>query len=155
MQCLDTIGSILEVDINGVILISNSVISEHPICYFTSQAVEQIPEVLASLEPIVHPMLLKLLMEGEELYEYIDSAVQMISEFTYYSDSISSHMWSLCGPLLLVLCDWAIDYIAEIMVPVLNYICKDTVNFLQGSHEGQPFVVMMLNVVEKIFESDE
>jgi hypothetical protein len=68
----------------------------------------------------------RLLMEGDELYEYIDSAVHMISGFTYFSGDgcISPHMWSLCGPLLNVLFDWGIDYIAEFMVPLLNYITK-------------------------------
>jgi hypothetical protein len=63
-------------------------------------------------------------MEGDDLYEYIDSAVHMISGFTYYCDEISPAMWSLCGPLLHVLSDWAIDYVKEIMVPILNFICK-------------------------------
>jgi hypothetical protein len=67
-------------------------------------------------------------MEGDDLYEYIDSAVHMISGFTYYCDEISPAMWSLCGPLLHVLSDWAIDYVKEIMVPILNFICKVRTN---------------------------
>ncbi len=94
-------------------------------------------------------------MEGDELYEYIDSAVHMISGFTYYADTISPHMWSLCGPLLLVLHDWAIDYIKEIMVPILNFMCKDVTSFLQGSHQGEPYVIMLFNIATKVFGSDE
>jgi hypothetical protein len=120
----------------------------------------------------------RLLKDGDDLYEYIDSAVHMISGFTYYADTISPSMWSLCGPLLHVLSDWAIDYVKEIMVPVLNFMCKvwtslcnsipienmtavrypptqgiDT--FLQGSYEGQPFVIMLLNLSKSILENDE
>lgn len=97
----------------------------------------------------------RLLLEGDDLYEYIDSAVHMISGFTYYSDTISPYMWNLCGPLLQVLDDWAIDYIAEIMVPILNYVTKDISTFLQGVHEDKPFVIWLLQIVQKIFENDE
>jgi len=130
VQCLDTVDSVLE-------------------------AVQEKPEVLAGLEPIVQPMIRKLLLEGDDLYEYIDSAVHLISIFTYYAEGISVHMWSLCGPLLAVLEDWAIDYIAEIMAPLLNFMTKDMANFLQGGYEGRPFVVMVLDIVDKIFNHDE
>lgn len=69
-------------------------------------------------------LLHRLLTNGDDCFEYIDCAVQMMSYLTYYSDSVSQVMWSLCGPLLQALYDWAIDYISEIMVPVLNYISK-------------------------------
>jgi len=51
--------------------------------------------------------------------------------------------------------DWAIDYISEIMTPVLNYISKDISTFLQGSHRGQSFVDIILSVTEKVFEASE
>jgi len=130
VQCLDTIDSVLE-------------------------AVQDHPEILIQLEPVVQPMILRLLVEGDDLFEYLDSAVHMISNFTYYSDTISPHMWSLCGPLLAVLQEWAIDYIAEIMVPILNFITKDVLTFFQGVHNGKPFVVMILSVVEAAFGNDE
>ena len=94
-------------------------------------------------------------MEGDELYEYIDSAVHMISGFTYYSETISPAMWSLCGPLLHVLSDWGIDYVKEIMVPILNYITKGAPTFMQASYEGHPFVVMVHNLAQKIYANDE
>jgi len=130
VQCLETIDAVLE-------------------------AVQDHPEVLAQLEPITQPMILNLLQEGESLYEYIDSATQMVSGYTTFSEGISPTMWSLCGPLLQVLNDWAIDYISEIMTPVLNYISKDISTFLQGSHMGQSFVDIILSVSEKVFESSE
>ena len=66
----------------------------------------------------------RLLNNGDDCFEYIDGAIQMMSYLTYYSDHVTQMMWSLCGPLLQALFDWAIDYISEIMVPVLNYISK-------------------------------
>ena len=130
VQCLETIDAVLE-------------------------AVQDHPEVLAQLEPITQPMILNLLQEGESLYEYIDSATQMVSGYTTFSEGISPTMWSLCGPLLQVLNDWAIDYISEIMTPVLNYISKDIATFLQGSHMGKSFVDIILSVAEKVFDSSE
>ena len=130
VQCLETIDAVLE-------------------------AVQDHPAVLARLEPIAQPMILNLLQEGESLYEYIDSATQMITGFTTFCDGISPTMWSLCGPLLQVMNDWAIDYISEIMTPVLNYISKDISTFLQGNHHGQTFVDIILSVTEKVFEASE
>lgn len=68
----------------------------------------------------------RLLVDGNDLFEYIDSAVHMISTYTYYSmdNGISRTMWSLCGPLLHSLYEWAIDYICQIMAPILNYMTK-------------------------------
>ena len=43
-------------------------------------------------------------------------------------------MWSMCGPLLVVMSDWGYDYMPELMVPVLNYITKDVTTFLVGFH---------------------
>ncbi len=101
-----------------------------------------------------------------------------MSYLTYYSDSVSQSMWSLCGPLLQALFDWAIDYISEIMVPILNYISKvravncchvavienmfcsphyfqDSATFLQISHNGQPLAILLLTIIEKTFQNDE
>ena len=124
-------------------------------CRIDSFSIDQVQSPSSLPFSLFSHIVLRLLVEGDDLYEYIDSAVHMISGFTYYVDTISPHMWSLCGPLLAVLHDWGIDYIAEIMVPLLNFMTKDVVTFLQGAHEGVPLVAMVLNTVEKIFENDE
>lgn len=101
------------------------------------------------------PLLHSLLNNGDDCFEYIDCAVQMMSYLTYYSDAITPTMWSLCGPLLQALHDWAIDYISEIMVPVLNYISKDAQTFLQLQYNGQPLALILLRIIEKTFQNDE
>ena len=49
--------------------------------------------------------------------------------------ALSPALWSLCGPLLVVMGDWGYDYMPELMVPVLNYLTKDVATFLVGFHD--------------------
>eukprot|EP01035_Chromulina_nebulosa_P029152 gene29152-38611_t len=87
---------------------------------------------------------------GDDSFEYIDNGVQILGYLTYNSDQMSVALWSLCGPLLQALNDWAVDYISEIMVPILNYMSKDIGTFLSSSHNGQPMPLLLLAVVDKI-----
>jgi hypothetical protein len=66
----------------------------------------------------------RILNSGDSCFEYIDAAIQMMSYFTYFGDTISEGMWSLSGPLLCALEHYAVDYISEIMVTLLNYMTK-------------------------------
>ena len=69
-------------------------------------------------------------------------------------------MWTLCGPLLVVMIDWGYDYLPELMVPILNYITKDVTTFLGGFHsvgggvgvgeEQVSFVDLLLRAVDKV-----
>ena len=99
MQCLDTIDAILE-------------------------AVGEREDVVLSLEPLLVPLFLRVLNSEGDCFEYIDTVVNMISGFTYYGTEISQATWSVCGPLMNALNEWAIDYVSEMMVPVLNYMTK-------------------------------
>jgi hypothetical protein len=130
VQCLDTIDSILE-------------------------ALEEREDVLTVLENLLMPLLLEILSNSEECFEYIDTAIHMISSYTYYYDGISNNMWLVCGPLLNALNDWAIDFISEIMVPLLNYMTKGIRQFLAGDYQGKSFVSLMLESVKKTYEADE
>lgn len=46
-------------------------------------------------------------------------------------------------------------FAAEFMVPLLNYMTKDVNTFLSGSYHEKPFVISMLESIQKAFESDE
>mmetsp|Transcript_23745 Transcript_23745/g.34001 ORF Transcript_23745/g.34001 Transcript_23745/m.34001 type:complete len:1123 (-) Transcript_23745:74-3442(-) len=128
-QCLDTIAAILE-------------------------ACDTREDVLLQLEPIMLPLLKNIFTEGLDCFEYIDNGVQFMGYLTYSSDTISSTLWVMCGPLLQVLYNWGIDYITEIMVPILNYLSKDIDTFLNTTHNGQPLTMLLLSVVEKVFSND-
>jgi hypothetical protein len=126
-QCLDTIRSILD-------------------------AIEDLPDVYTPIEVVVLPMLHSLLNKDAS-YEFIDGAISIISFFTYFGDTISPNMWTVCGPLLQSLNDWAIDYLDDMMIPLLNFVVKGTSTFLQATSatNGQSMVGLLLSVVEKIF----
>mmetsp|Transcript_3899 Transcript_3899/g.4034 ORF Transcript_3899/g.4034 Transcript_3899/m.4034 type:complete len:868 (+) Transcript_3899:3-2606(+) len=128
-QCLDTIGTVLDV-------------------------LQEEQDVMGQLENLIIPFLFSIISNGEGCYEYLDNAIQMMSYFTYYNTTISPVVWQLCGPFLKVLNEWGSDYLCEIMVPILNYISKDISTFLVSTYEGVPLVTMLLIVVEKQFLED-
>jgi len=130
VQCLDTIDSILD-------------------------AVQEREDTLLLIEPKLLPMFLHILNQSGDCFEYIDTAVHMISGFTYYYDSISPSMWHVCGPLLHALNDWAIDFVSEFMVPILNFMTKGINIFLDSNYLGQPFVVTLLESIVKTFNNEE
>ena len=96
----------------------------------------------------------RMLRSGDECFEYLDNCIMMMGYFTYCTDGISPGIWTLCGPLLKALDDWAFDYMSEIMVPILNFISKDINTFMQGHFEGKPYVLMLLEIIKKAFDED-
>lgn len=129
-QCLDTVTAVLD-------------------------AVQDDEPALLGLEPLLLPLLTKLLTESDYCMEYLENCLTMMSYMTYYSESISPGMWSLCGPLLAALDDWGYDFMSEILAPILNYLTKGLPTFLQGHHGDFNFVGKLLKVVQKAFQTDE
>jgi hypothetical protein len=129
-QCLDTIDSIL-------------------------QCLEEQEELLSQIEPLLLPLLMHLLTNDNDCFEYIDSAVHMISCYTYYYDGISPIMWQLCGPLLNALNTWAVDYVSEIMVPLLNYMTKDIHVFITAEYNGQKILTLLFEALGKVYDNTE
>lgn len=122
----------------------------------TLEAVETRDDLLAQMEPILQPIILKVLTDNSFVsFEYLDSVVHFVSLFTYSSTGISPAMWSLCGPLLTALNDWAIDYVTEFMTPLLNYMTKDPATFAVGHYQNQLFVTTLFTVISKVFEEKE
>ncbi len=66
-------------------------------------------------------------------YSYLENGIDFIAQFTYYSETISPALWSLCGPLLQAVNGWAYDFIPEITTPLLNFMTKDGQTFHLGS----------------------
>jgi hypothetical protein len=114
------------------------------------------PEIMGSIECHLLPLLSKIIASGDECYEYIDQCIGMLNYFTYYGIStISPGVWSMCGPLLTALDDWATDYLKDIMVPLLNYMSKDMATFLTGTvADGTPFVPFLLRIIEKTIKGE-
>jgi hypothetical protein len=122
----------------------------------TLEAVDTRDDLLAQMEPILQPIIYKVLTDSSMLsFEYLDTCVHFIGLFTYSSSGISPAMWSLCGPLLAALNTWAIDYITDFMTAVLNYITKDPMTFVVGQYGDKSFVEIFFDTVVKILQEKE
>jgi hypothetical protein len=107
------------------------------------------------LEPVLSPLMHRLLREGKNSMEYLTAALEMLSYFTYMLDQFSPITWSLCGPLLEAMCGWGFDYMQEILSPLLNFVTKDIHSFLAGSHNNVSYVQWLLIGIEKGLASTE
>jgi hypothetical protein len=126
-QCLDTVGAVIE-------------------------ALEAVPPAVSVLEPLVVPLLVRILENADELgYDYVDNAVQILGLLTYINDDVSLPLWTVCGPLLIAVSTWASDYIIEIAAPLLNYISKSSDLFVQSSfNDGRPFTIVLIELVQAV-----
>eukprot|EP01039_Chlorochromonas_danica_P004922 gene4922-5403_t len=130
IHCLDTIDALIE-------------------------AVQDHDNVINEIEPILHPLFISVLQSSGDAFEYIDTIIHMISGFTYFATTITPTMWALCGPIVHTLNSWAIDYICEMMSPILNYMTKGMDTFLKLSYNDKPVVLILLEAVGKAFDNDE
>lgn len=109
--------------------------------------------ILRQVETLMMPTLYKIV--STEHSEFLDNGVQFMTQFTYYGDDISPNMWTLCGPLLVSLHTWAYDYIAEIVMPLLNFMSKDIKMFLTTTYNNQSLMQLLLQVVNKVLDNDD
>lgn len=79
----------------------------------------------------------------------------MISCYTYYYEGISMPMWQVCGPLITALNEWAIDYISEIMVPILNFMTKGINIFINADYNGKKILNILLEALAKVYDNSE
>ena len=96
-----------------------------------------------------------MLTTGDQCYEYIENLVAMLGFFTYFPDSISPIVWSIAGPLIFALNEWAVDYLLEISTPILNFVSKDINRFLSITFEGMYLVERLYIICEKALLMDD
>jgi hypothetical protein len=111
---------------------------------------------MQSMEVLLLPALVTALDQSsssnEQIFEYFEQFMSIISYLSYHGDSISPAMWTLCGPLLGALSGWAGDFIREISIPLHNYLSKGLPQFLQGSFNGQSWVEILLGCIKTNFD---
>lgn len=101
------------------------------------------------LEEILYPMLFKMLStEGHEVFEEV---VEIISYFTYFSPTISQRMWTLWPRLHQCLGEWAVDYFDNILVPLDNFVNRDTETFLSRPE----YLASVLDMAAKVLGGDQ
>ena len=92
------------------------------------------PEVLASLEPLLCPLVLHVLSSGQ-WFEHVEECL----DFMYYlagppTQPLSAQMWGLCGPLLHSLRTEAFDYLDDFRSIVALYLQRDVATFCSLSY---------------------
>ena len=116
------------------------------------------PTLLASLEPLLIPLVLKIMGNDGEYIEYLECALDILTFLTYFPDQVSAELWQ-AFPLIYVAFDqWAYDYL-NMMVPCLqSYIAKAPNVFLSGKAqlpEGLiPYIDLMISMVAKTVTND-
>ena len=83
------------------------------------------PEVIRGLEGKLVPLVLTLITDGGAFtFEYLEHALSITAYLTYYSEGMSTQVWAICGPLLIAFRSWAVDYIGDIAIPLINFMAK-------------------------------
>lgn len=114
--------------------------------------------MMRTLEPMLLPLVLKILGNDGDFIEYLESALDILSFLTYFQSQISMEVWQ-CFPLIYMAFDqWAYDYL-NMMVPCIqSYISKSPDIFLTGVAqlpEGQiSYLDLVVSMVTKTVTND-
>lgn len=130
IQCIDTINTIIE-------------------------QLGDKPEILIQMENEISPLFLYILNSNGNGFEYIDTIINMLSCYTYHCEQLTPVIWSFCGPVINALNEWAIDYILEMMPPILNYMTKGMNTFFQTNFNGVPVLNILLDAISKVYSNEE
>ena len=114
--------------------------------------------ILKSLEPLLLPLVLKILGNDGEFIEYLECALDILTFLTYFQDTLSPDVWQTFPLIYMAFDQWAYDYL-NMMVPCLqSYIAKGPEFFLSGSAqlpEGNiPYIDLVSNMVAKTVSND-
>eukprot|EP00604_Paraphysomonas_vestita_P003473 CAMPEP_0174819910 /NCGR_PEP_ID=MMETSP1107-20130205/3375_1 /TAXON_ID=36770 /ORGANISM="Paraphysomonas vestita, Strain GFlagA" /LENGTH=731 /DNA_ID=CAMNT_0016034207 /DNA_START=582 /DNA_END=2777 /DNA_ORIENTATION=+ len=128
-ECLETVTTVLEV-------------------------VKENPAVIAAVEGMLTPLLFKI-FSNDEMIEYIENGIEMISYLTYYPQNINPRLWEVFGPMISALDNWAYDYMMEMLTPIMHLISKDTSTFLQGTYQEVPLTAMVVRTCLKVLDQEK
>ena len=114
--------------------------------------------ILAQIEAVILPLLQKLLQDDDnyDSMEYITHCFQIMDSCTRFPDvAISPNMWSLVGPTLTALDSFAIDFIDDIMPPILNFMTRDMATFCSTTYNGQQCISILWNTITKLLTGEK
>lgn len=114
--------------------------------------------ILKSLEPLLLPLVLKILGNDGEFIEYLECALDILTFLTYFQETLSAEVWQAFPLIYMAFDQWAYDYL-NMMVPCLqSYIAKAPDIFLGGSAqlpEGTiPYIDLISSMVAKTVAND-
>lgn len=114
--------------------------------------------ILKALEPILVPLVLKILGNDGDFIEYLECALDILTFLTFFQEGISPELWQAFPLIYIAFDQWAYDYL-NMMVPCLqSYIGKGPGIFLSGRAqlpEGSiPYVDLVVSMVAKTLTND-
>lgn len=88
--------------------------------------------ILHALEPILVPLVLKILGNDGDFIEYLECALDILTFLTFFQPGISPELWQALPLIYIAFDQWAYDYL-NMMVPCIqSFISKGPDMFLTG-----------------------
>lgn len=113
--------------------------------------------IYAEIEPHLIPVLVKIVGSSQgDLVEYFENAIEVLTYFTYSSDSpFSRDLWGLFELLIDAFHAWAYDYIPDLVRPLDNFVSRDTETFLsQRGVDGTRYIDKLAGVAGRLLAPD-
>jgi len=121
------------------------------------QACVKSPHVFPQIEQHVLPVIAKVLDKNGEGMDFLENVLELLAFLTFYSPTISPHVWE-CYPMLVgAFEEFAYDYV-DYMHPVFdNYMRKGTDFFVSGTAcpDGRTPVDMVRDMVRRVLQNDD
>ena len=70
--------------------------------------------------------------------EFLDESLELIAEYTYFSEKLSPQVWSVFPLLYNAYNTFAEDYFPQMLGPIDNFISTDPATFATGSLPSPP-----------------
>jgi hypothetical protein len=114
--------------------------------------------MLKTLEPLLMPLVLKILGSDGDFIEYLECGLDILTFLTFFQEHISPEVWQAFPLIYLAFDQFAYDYL-NMMVPCLqSYIGKSTNIFLTGTAqlpEGDiPYIDLIISIAAKTVTND-
>jgi hypothetical protein len=116
------------------------------------------PELFKPLEPMLIPLVLKILGNDGDFIEYLECALDILTFLVFFPNEITPELWNAL-PLIYVAFDqWAYDYLNLMVPPLQSFIGKAPQVFLTGVAqlpEGNVrYIDLVFSMVSKTVTND-
>jgi importin-7 len=114
--------------------------------------------IIASLEPLLLPLVLKIFGNNGDFIEYFECALDILTFLTYFQEKLSPELWQAVPMMYLAFDQWAYDYLTMMVPCLLSFIGKGPDDFL-GSvaqlPEGPiPYIDLIFSMASKTILND-
>ena len=116
-------------------------------------SVSSLPEVYPQLEHILLPIILRMEID----IDLFEEMLEIVGYITYYSPRISQEMWQVWPKMLAVLNNgWALQYFEHVLIPMDNFISRNTDIFVSSAQAKQDTYKICEKVLtpEQVMEED-